>query len=231
MATAVASDEADRLSVSRRGLTLALLTITFFFSYMDRQILAILQELIRTDLRLTDTQLGLIAGFAFALFYATLGMPIARLADRGNRVNIIAVAITIWSLMTAVCGLAQNFVQLLFARIGVGIGEAGAAPPSHAMIADLYPPEQRAGAMAIYSLGVVFGIAGGSIIGGTVAQFYGWRVAMMLVGFPGIAVAILLKRLCCRTDGGDSAKESRGIDGRDAQACRPSLPYDELARV
>jgi len=184
---------ADTLATKRRGWTLALLTTAYFFSYMDRQILAILQELIREDLGLTDTQLGLLAGFAFAIFYATLGIPVARLADRGNRVNIIAIALTLWSLMTAVCGLAQNFIQLLFARIGVGVGEAGSSPPSHSIIADLYPPEKRAGAMGIYSLGVVLGTALGTIIGGTVAHYYGWRVAMFTVGLPGIALAIIIK--------------------------------------
>lgn len=177
----------------RRGLTLTLLTIAYFFSYMDRQILAILQELIRADLALSDTQLGLVAGFAFAIFYATLGIPVARLADRGNRVNIIAIALALWSAMTAVCGLAQNFVQLLLARIGVGIGEAGSSPPSHSIIADLYPPEKRAGAMGVYSLGVVLGAAGGSIIGGELAAAFGWRVAIMAVGLPGIALAVVLK--------------------------------------
>lgn len=184
---------ADTLATKRRGWTLALLTTAYFFSYMDRQILAILQELIRADLGLSDTQLGLLAGFAFAIFYATLGIPVARLADRGNRVNIIAIALTLWSLMTAVCGLAQNFVQLLLARIGVGVGEAGSSPPSHSIIADLYPPEKRAGAMGIYSLGVVLGTALGTIIGGTVAHYYGWRVAMFTVGLPGVALAIIIK--------------------------------------
>ncbi len=186
---------ADDLAIRRRPLTLALLTTAYFFSYMDRQILAILQELIRKDLHLNDTQLGLLAGFAFAIFYATLGLPVARLADKGNRVNIIAIALALWSLMTAVCGLAQNFWQLLLARIGVGIGEAGSSPPSHSMIADLYPAEQRAGAMGIYSLGVVLGAASGTIIGGTIAHLYGWRIAMMAVGLPGIALAVLMKWL------------------------------------
>lgn len=184
---------ADTLATKRRGWTLALLTTAYFFSYMDRQILAILQELIRADLGLSDTQLGLLAGFAFAIFYATLGIPVARLADRGNRVNIIAIALTLWSLMTAVCGLAQNFIQLLLARIGVGVGEAGSSPPSHSIIADLYPPEKRAGAMGIYSLGVVLGTALGTIIGGTVAHYYGWRVAMFTVGLPGVALAVIIK--------------------------------------
>lgn len=184
---------ADGLAMKRRPLTLALLTFAYFFSYMDRQILAILQEDIRKDLLLSDTQLGLLAGLAFALFYATLGLPVARLADKGNRVNIIAIALALWSGMTAVCGLAQNFIQLLLARIGVGIGEAGSSPPSHSIIADLYPPEKRAGAMGIYSLGVVLGSAFGTMIGGFVAHLYGWRMAMFVVGLPGILLAVIIK--------------------------------------
>lgn len=184
---------ADETAIRQRTATLALLTAAYFFSYMDRQILAILQEDIRRELLLSDTQLGLLAGFAFAIFYATLGLPVARWADRGNRINIIAIALALWSAMTAVCGLAQNFVQLLLARIGVGIGEAGSSPPSHSIIADLYPPEKRAGAMGIYSLGVVLGAAGGTIIGGTLAHFFGWRVAMFAVGVPGILLAIVIK--------------------------------------
>ncbi|URW76531.1 MFS transporter [Sphingomonas donggukensis] len=184
---------ADAIQYRRRGLTLALLTTAYFFSYMDRQILAILQEDIRAELHLSDTQLGLLAGFAFAIFYATLGLPVARLADKGNRINIIAVALTIWSAMTAVCGLAQNFIQLLLARIGVGIGEAGSSPPSHSIIADLYPAEKRAGAMGIYSLGVVLGTAFGTMIGGFVAHLYGWRVAMFTIGLPGILLAVVIK--------------------------------------
>ena len=183
------------LAPRRRGLTLALLTAAYFFSYMDRQILAILQEDIRAELHLSDTQLGLLAGFAFALFYATLGLPVARLADRTNRVNIIAVSLTIWSAMTAVCGLAQNFIQLLLARIGVGVGEAGSSPPSHSIIADLYPAERRAGAMGVYSLGVVLGAAFGTMIGGYVATHYGWRAALYTIGLPGIALALLIKLL------------------------------------
>jgi MFS family permease len=183
---------ADALAIRRRSLTLALLTLTYFFSYMDRQILGILQELIKKDLQLNDTQLGLLGGFAFAVFYATLGIPVARIADRGNRKKLVAIALALWSGMTAVCGLAQNFVHLLIARIGVGIGEAGSSPPSHSMIADLYPPEKRAGAMAVYSLGVVLGAAFGTIIGGVVAKFFGWRMAMFAVGLPGLALALLV---------------------------------------
>jgi MFS family permease len=184
---------ADALALKRRTLTLALLTLTYFFSYMDRQILAILLELIKADLKLSDTQLGLLAGFAFAIFYAGLGIPVARLADRANRRNIIAVSLALWSLMTALCGLAQNYTQLLLARIGVGVGEAGSSPPSHSIIADLYPVEKRASAMAIYSLGVVLGGGFGTMIGGWLASHYGWRVAIIAVGVPGILLAVVVR--------------------------------------
>ncbi|HEX8382808.1 MAG TPA: MFS transporter [Sphingomonas sp.] len=183
----------DARAIRRRGLTLALLTTTYFFSYMDRQILAILLEAIKVDLSLTDTQLGLLSGLVFAIFYATLGIPVARLADRTNRRNIIAVSLAIWSAMTALAGLAQNFTQLMLARIGVGIGEAGSSPPSHSIIADLYPPERRAGAMAVYSLGVVLGAGFGTLIGGVVAHHFGWRMAMFTVGLPGVFLAIVVR--------------------------------------
>lgn len=188
-----APEIADALALKRRTLTLALLTVTYFFSYMDRQILAILLEDIKADLVLTDTQLGLLSGLVFAIFYATLGIPVARLADRTSRRNVIAASLAIWSAMTALCGLAQNFMQLMLARIGVGIGEAGSSPPSHSIIADLYPPEKRASAMAVYSLGVVLGAGFGTLIGGFVAHHHGWRVAMFTVGLPGIALAVLVK--------------------------------------
>lgn len=186
------TSEQDALALKRRSLTLALLTITYFFSYMDRQILAILQEDIKADLHLVDWQLGLLQGLAFALFYATLGIPVAWLADRANRKGIVAISLAIWSAMTAVGGLAQNFTQMLIARIGVGIGEAGSSPPSHSMIADLYPPEKRAGAMGIYSLGVVLGAAFGTFIGGLVAHHYGWRTAMFVIGMPGVVLALFV---------------------------------------
>lgn len=190
--TEPAQPDLDATALRRRGLTLALLTLTYFFSYMDRQILAILQEAIKKDLLLEDWQLGLLAGLAFAVFYATLGIPVAWLADRKSRKKIVAVSLAVWSAMTAAGGLAQNFTQLLVARIGVGIGEAGSSPPSHSMIADLYPPEKRAGAMGIYSLGVVLGAALGTFIGGMVAHAYGWRVAMYVCGLPGVVLALVV---------------------------------------
>lgn len=189
------AESADERALRRRGLTLALLTLTYFFSFMDRQILAILLEAIKADLKLTDTQLGLLSGLVFAVFYATLGIPVARLADRSSRRNIVAASLAVWSVMTAACGLAQNFTQLMLARIGVGVGEAGAGPPSHSIIADLYPPERRASAMAIYSLGVLLGGGLGLMIGGNVAAAYGWRAAMFVVGLPGVILAVIVRLL------------------------------------
>ncbi len=176
-----------------RTVTLVLLTVTYFFSYMDRYILSVLLEDIKADLLLSDTQLGILSGIAFALFYATLGVPVAWLADRWNRRNIISIALALWSAMTALCGLAQNFGQLLAARIGVGVGEAGSSPPSHSIIADLYPPEKRAGALAIYTLGVTVGAGAGTILGGTITYYFDWRTAFLAVGLPGILLAIIVR--------------------------------------
>ncbi|NTS64288.1 MFS transporter [Sphingomonas sp. HHU CXW] len=210
---------ADTLALKRRGWTLALLTLTYFFSFMDRQILAILLEAIKADLKLSDTQLGLLSGLVFAIFYATLGIPIARLADRTSRKRIIAISLAVWSAMTALSGFAQNFTQLMLARIGVGVGEAGAGPPSHSIIADLYPPEKRASAMAIYSLGVLLGGGLGMMIGGFVAHAYNWRVAMMVVGLPGVVLAIIVWLFM--------AEPRRGLSdaqrAMDAPAAMPSL--------
>lgn len=171
---------------------LFILTGVYTFNFVDRQILVILQELIKKDLLLSDTQLGLLTGFAFALFYVTLGIPIARYADKSNRKNIVAVSLSVWSAMTAVCGMAQNFVQLALARIGVGIGEAGGSPPAHAIISDYFPAEKRGTALSIYSTGVYLGIFLGFIVGGTLGQKYGWRVALYALGIPGILYALLV---------------------------------------
>ncbi|MEM8826579.1 MAG: MFS transporter, partial [Pseudomonadota bacterium] len=184
---------AGHVSDRARQVTLGLLTATYFFSYMDRQILSILLEDIKADLLLSDTQLGFLAGLAFALFYATLGIPVAALADRKNRRNIVAIALALWSAMTALCGLAQNFGQLLAARIGVGVGEAGSSPPSHAMIADLYPPEKRAGALAVYTLGITLGGAAGNMLGGSITYYLDWRTAFFVVGLPGIVLALFVR--------------------------------------
>jgi len=172
---------------------LGVLTMVYSFNFIDRQLLAILQESIKADLGLKDAHLGLLTGFAFAAFYVTAGIPIARWADRANRRNIVALAVFTWSFMTSISGLAQNFAQLLLARIGVGVGEAGGSPPSHSMISDIFPPQKRATAMGLYSSGVNIGILFGFLLGGWLNEFFGWRVAFVVVGLPGILLAIIVR--------------------------------------
>ncbi len=172
-----------------------MLTGVYVFNFLDRQILVILQEAIKVDLHLSDAQLGLLSGFAFAVFYVTVGVPIARMADRGNRVTIISVSLAVWSLMTAVCGLAQVYWQLLLARIGVGVGEAGCSPPSHSLISDLFAPGERATALSIYNLGIPFGVFVGFLAGGWINEFLGWRVAFFTLGIPGVAFALVVRAL------------------------------------
>jgi len=180
-------------SEETRRYALSVLIVVYTFNFIDRQILSILMEPIKLDLGLSDTQLGLLSGFAFAAFYATLGIPIARYADRSNRRNLIALALAVWSGMTAISGLAQNFWHLLLARIGVGVGEAGCSPPAHSMIADYYPAEQRATALGLYSLGIPVGILFGFLAGGWINEFFGWRVAFFVVGVPGIILAVIMR--------------------------------------
>ena len=171
---------------------LGILTVVYAFNFIDRQLLAILQESIKADLGLSDSQLGLLTGFAFAVFYVTAGIPIARWADHANRRNIVAGSLFIWSFMTALSGLVQNYAQLVLARIGVGIGEAGGSPPSHSIISDIFPPNRRATALGFYSTGVSFGILFGFLFGGWLNEFFGWRVAFMVVGIPGVFLAGIL---------------------------------------
>ncbi len=170
---------------------LIILLIVYIFNFLDRQIVNILAEPIRMDLGLSDTQIGLMTGLAFALFYTVLGIPIARYADRPttSRPKVIALALAIWSTMTALCGLAQNFVQLLLARIGVGIGEAGCTPAAHSLIADSVPKERRSRALAFYALGIPIGTLLGMMIGGFLNDILGWRRAFIVVGLPGILLA------------------------------------------
>ena len=173
-------------------IALAMLTVVYAFNFIDRQILVILQEAIKADMGLSDAQLGLLTGFSFAVIYVTAGIPIAYWADRGNRKNIIALALAVWSGMTALSGMAQNYTQLLLARIGVGLGEAGGSPPAHSIISDYYPPEKRGTALSIYSSGLYFGILMGYVIGGAVADIVGWRYTLMLIGIPGVLFAVVL---------------------------------------
>ncbi|MGC4028316.1 MAG: MFS transporter [Steroidobacteraceae bacterium] len=177
----------------RRGYVLGVLMLVYGCNFLDRQILVILQEPIKADMGLSDAQLGLLTGFAFAVFYVIAGIPIAYLADRGNRRNIIALAVTFWSAMTMLCGAAQNYLQLVLLRIGVGIGEAGSIPPSHSMISDLFAPGERARAFALFTIGLYFGVAAGYVFGGQFGEYIGWRHALLIAGIPGILLALLLR--------------------------------------
>ncbi len=172
--------------------TLGVLVVVYTFNFIDRQILSILIEPIKADLNVTDFGMGLLSGTAFAIFYATLGMPLALIADRWNRRNLIGLSLAIWSGMTALSGLAQNFWHLAAARIGVGIGEAGCSPAAHSMLADLYPAKERATALGIYSLGIPIGIMFGLFAGGAIADAYGWRLAFFIVGIPGLLLSFLV---------------------------------------
>jgi MFS family permease len=176
-----------------RRYVLGLLVVVYTFNFIDRQILAILLPAIKAEFGVTDTILGFLAGSAFALFYATLGVPIALLADRWNRRNLIALALAVWSGMTALSGTAANIVHLTLARIGVGIGEAGCSPPAHSMISDLYGPEERSTAMGIFTLGISAGIMIAYLAGGWVAENIGWREAFLIVGVPGLVLALLVR--------------------------------------
>ncbi len=176
-----------------RRYVLAVLVLVFASSHVDRQIMGILGQPIKESLALTDTQLGLMTGLMFALFYATLGMPMAMWADRGNRRNIIALSISLWSAATALCGAASNYGQLLIARVFVGVGEAGSNPPSHSIISDLYEPEIRTTAMAIFATGVNFGILIGFLLGGWVNEWIGWRWAFVIAGLPGLILGLIVR--------------------------------------
>lgn len=178
-----------------RNYVLVILTLVYAFNFIDRQIIGILSPFIKADLGLDDAQLGLLKGVYFAILYTVVGIPIAWLADRYSRVNIIAISLTLWSGFTAASGLAMNYTQLALARIGVGIGEAGGSPPSHSIISDLFPKEKRAGALAVYSLGIPFGVmlaffASAFFLQGGSAD---WRTVMISVGLPGVILALLLK--------------------------------------
>jgi predicted MFS family arabinose efflux permease len=177
-------------SARYRWTVLVMLTLVYTFNFIDRQILVILQEPIKADLGLSDAQLGLLSGFSFALVYVTAGIPIAWLADRANRRNIVAASLAFWSLMTAMSGLVQNYGQLLVARLGVGVGEAGGTPPAHSMISDYFPPSSRGTALSFYSMGIYIGVLFGFAAGGWIAENFGWRNAFFAIGIPGILYAL-----------------------------------------
>ncbi len=179
------------VSAAYRRYALTVLLIIYILNFLDRQIVSILAEPIKNELHLADWQLGVMTGLAFALFYTVLGIPIARFAETGDRPRIIAVAAGLWSVFTVACGFAQNFVQLVLCRIGVGIGEAGCTPPAHSLITDYTPKEKRASALAFYSLGIPLGGLLGLAMGGLIADAWGWRTAFLVAGAPGVLIALL----------------------------------------
>jgi predicted MFS family arabinose efflux permease len=180
------------LSSGHRAYVLGVLTLIYTLAFVDRQIINILAEPIKRDLGLADWQMGTMSGFAFAMLYTAVGIPLARYAERANRPLIIGASLAIWSGFTALSGLAQSFVHIVLARVGVGIGEAGCVPASHSLISEITPPEKRASALAIFSAGLPMGSLFGMALGGLVASVHGWRTAFYLVGAPGIALAAIL---------------------------------------
>ncbi|MDB2510201.1 MFS transporter [Pseudomonadales bacterium] len=193
------SNESDAQVASETGYSkgylryaLGMFLLIYIVNFVDRQIFSILIEPIKEEIDLSDTQLGLLGGIAFALFYTIAGIPIARWADVGVRKNIVALAILIWSGMTMMTSTAKSFGGLLLARVGVGIGEAGCSPPIHSMISDYFPENKRATALAIYAMGIPIGGAIGTLAGGWIGEYYGWRLAFLLVGCPGIILSLVV---------------------------------------
>jgi len=215
----------DRIAARPRykWYVLGVLTSVYASSHVDRQIMGILLEPIKLELDASDTQMGFLIGLTFAIFYATLGMPIAMLADRKNRRNIIAIATTVWSVMTVLCGTAQTFVQLALARVGVGTGEAGSSPPSHSIISDLFPPETRGTAMGVLALGVNIGVLIAYLVGGWMSENFGWRITFVAVGLPGLGIAALVYFTTQEPRRGASELAPRPIDD-------PAPPFGQVAR-
>ncbi|MEM9743281.1 MAG: MFS transporter [Pseudomonadota bacterium] len=206
-------DHASQPGATEANLVLAVLFVVIMLNFIDRQVISILAEPIKQEMGLSDKQLGLMTGLSFALFYTTLAIPVAAIADRWNRSRIIAIAIGIWSVMTMLCGAAQNFLQLFLARVGVGIGESACSPPSHSLIADYFPPERRASAMGIYGAAVPMGAFIAYAGGGWVVEHFDWRVAFFAAGLPGVLMAFVVLWL---------VREPRGTPAlRDAFVRRP----------
>lgn len=185
-------EEEYSITNSYRSYALALFVLVYVINFVDRQIFSILIEPIRAEISLSDTQLGFLGGIAFAIFYTFAGIPIARWADVGVRKNIVALAMVIWSVMTMFTATAKGFGALIVARIGVGVGEAGCSPPIHSLLADYYPERKRATALSIYALGIPIGAAIGTLAGGWIGEYFGWRTAFLVVGLPGILVAAVV---------------------------------------
>jgi len=185
--------DAGRVSPARARLALGVLVVVYAVNFIDRNILAVLLQPIKEELGASDTAMGVLTGFAFAVFYTFAGIPIARLADRGSRRTVMAVGVAFWSLATAASGLARSYAQLAAARIAVGIGEASATPAAHSLISDYFPPRQRTRALAIYNMGASAGVLFGLFLGGWLQTTFGWRVAFAVVGLPGLAIALVVR--------------------------------------
>lgn len=206
----------DPKLTSARTRVLAVLWVVYVFNFIDRNILSILLEPIKQDLGASDTAMGFLTGFAFAVFYTFAGIPIARLADRSSRRLVMAAGIAFWSVATAASGLVRSFGQLALARIAVGVGEASATPAAHSLISDYFPPERRTRALAIYNTGANFGILFGLVLGGWLQQTFGWRTAFVVVGLPGLLVAGLVALFIREPERGAS-------EGRAATEPAPTL--------
>jgi len=211
-------------AASPGGRVLLILLLAYIFNFIDRQIIGVLAVPIQAELGLTDRQLGLMGGIAFALFYSGLAIPIAWLADRKSRVNIIAFSVALWSLFTALCGFAQNFWHLFLARMGVGIGEAGGVAPSYALISDYFPKAKRARALAFFSLGIPLGSAMGVFFGGWIGDYLDWRWAFVIVGLAGLPAALLVKL-------GIPEPVRGGFDTADGAASDAAPPFPAVAKL
>jgi predicted MFS family arabinose efflux permease len=220
-----AQAQAASYSAGYRFWLLTLLFLIAGFAFIDRVIMQTLGQVIKEDLQLTDLQLGVLGGLSFALLYSTLGLPIARLAERRSRVDIIAYSVGLFSVMAALCGFAQNFWQLFLYRVGVGIGEAGVQPPGVSLIGDHFPPKGRGRAIATMQLGTAGGAVFGAFVGGWIAQVYGWRAAIVALAVPGIVLAILFK-LTLR-------EPTRGMcdEGSAAAAATEPPPFMDVMRL
>ena len=183
----------QKVSDRQAKVALGILSVVYAINLLDRQILSMLLIPIQEDLGISDTALGFLTGTSFALFYATAGIPIARWADRGTRIHVIAIGLTLWSAATALCGLARSFTHLAIARVLVGVGEAAGSPPAHSLIADYFPPARRARSIALYTMGASVGIGLGYALGGSLSDHFGWRMTFLLVGLPGLALALVVR--------------------------------------
>lgn len=233
-----AATEHTYASPRRAWYLVSVLVLAYTFSFIDRQILGLLVTPIKRDLGISDFEVGLLGGLAFALFYTFMGLPIGRLADRANRRNIVVAGILFWSLMTAACGVTKNFWQLFLARMGVGVGEAALSPPAYSLIADTFPPGKLARALSVYSMGIFIGSALAYIVGAGVVQavdaappvtlpifgeIHAWQLTFFLVGLPGILVALLM--LTVREPARRGVKTTRRADGTHGT---DSLPLNQV---